>query len=84
MSKSKLFFNQISKLIEEGLYNYKDLSDEFISILKSKRDELIYKLKLTSSEETDVLNKRIEILEKKIEKIEKKNKKLRKSKKVKK
>jgi len=84
MSKSKLFFNQISKLIEEGLYNYKDLSDEFISILKSKRDELIYKLKLTSSEETDVLNKRIEILEKKIEKIEKNNKKLRKSKKVKK
>ena len=84
MSKSKLFFNQISKLIEAGLYNYKDLSNEFISILKSKRDELIYKLKLTSSEETDVLNKRIEILEKKIEKIEKKNKKLRKSKKVKK
>ncbi len=84
MSKSKLFFNQISKLIEEGLYNYKDLSNEFISILKSKRDELIYKLKLTSSEETDVLNKRIEILEKKIEKIEKKNKKLRKSKKAKK
>ena len=84
MSKSKLFFNKISKLIEEGLYNYKDLSNEFISILKSKRDELIYKLKLTSSEETDVLNKRIEILEKKIEKIEKNNKKLRKSKKVKK
>ena len=84
MSKSKLFFNQISKLIEEGLYNYKDLSNEFISILKSKRDELIYKLKLTSSEETDVLNKRIEILEKKIEKIEKNNKKLRKSRKAKK
>jgi len=84
MSKSKLFFNQISKLIEEGLYNYKDLSNEFISILKSKRDELIYKLKLTSSEETEVLNKRIEILEKKIEKIEKNNKKLKKFKKAKK
>ena len=84
MSKSKLFFNQISKFIEEGLYNYKDLSNEFISILKSKRDELIYKLKITSSEETEVINKRIEILEKKIEKIEKNNKKLRKSKKVKK
>ena len=36
MSKSKLFFGQISKLIEQGLYNYKDLSNEFISILKSK------------------------------------------------
>ena len=84
MSKSKLFFNQISKLIEEGLYNYKDLSDEFISILKSKRDELIFKLKLTGSEETEMLIRRIEILEKKIKKIEKNNKKLRKSRKAKK
>ncbi len=77
MSKSKLFFNEISKLIEQGIYNYKDLSNEFISILRSKREELIYKLKLTSSEETEVLIKRIEILEKKIEKIgkTKKNKK---------
>ena len=71
MSKSKLIFNQITKLIEQGLYNYKDLSNEFISILKSKRDELIYKLKLTGSEETEVLIQRIENLEKKISKIEK-------------
>ena len=62
MSKSKLFINQISKLIEQGLYNYKDISNEFISILKSKRDELIYKLKLTPGEETEVLKKRIENL----------------------
>ena len=75
MSKSKLFFNQLSKLIEQGLYNYKDLSNEFISILKSKRDELIYKLKITSSEETEVLIRRIENLEKKIQKFEKENKK---------
>ena len=59
MSKSKLFFDQISKFIEQGLYNYKDISNEFISILKSKRDELIYKLKLTSSEETEIIIKRI-------------------------
>ena len=83
MSKSKLLFSQISKIIEQGVYNYKDLSNEFISILKSKRDELIYKLKLTGSEETEVLIKRIENLEKKIEKIEK-NKKQKKTKKVKK
>ena len=66
MSKSKLFFSQISKLIEQGLYNYKDLSNEFITILKSKRDELIFKLKLTGSEETEILQNRIEVLEKKI------------------
>ena len=81
MSKSKLFFNQISKLIEQGVYNYKDLSKEIISILNSKRNELIYKLKITSSEETEILNKRIEILEKKIAKIEKLKKKIKKVKK---
>ena len=74
MSKSKLFLNQISKLIEQGMYNYKDFSNEFISILRSKRDEIIYKLKLTGSEETEILIKRIENLEKKIEKMEKKSK----------
>ena len=84
MSKSKLLFNQISKLIEQGLYNYKDLSNEFISIMKSKRDELIFKLKLTGSEETEMLIKRIEILEKKIKKIEKSKNKLNKIKRVKK
>ena len=81
MSKSKVFFNQISKLIEQGLYNYKDVSNEFISILKSKREELIYKLKLTSSEETEVLIKRIENLEKKLEKLTKDKKKTKRVKK---
>tara|TARA_B100002019_G_C21239717_1_gene584795 strand:- start:179 stop:430 length:252 start_codon:yes stop_codon:yes gene_type:complete len=77
MSKSKLFFNQISKILEQGIYNYKDLTNEFISILKSKREELIYKLKITSSEETEVIIKRIENLEKKLKKLEKDNKKLK-------
>ena len=77
MSKSKLFFNQISKILEQGIYNYKDLTNEFISILKSKREELIYKLKITSSEETEVIIKRIENLEKKLKKIEKDNKKFK-------
>ncbi len=83
MSKSKLFLNQISKIIEKGLYNYKDLSSEFISILKSKRDELIFKLKITSSEETEILERRIEKLEQKLEKIEK-IKKVKKTKRAKK
>ena len=75
MSKSKFILNQLSKFIEQGIYNYKDLSNEFISILKSKRDEIIYKLKLTGAEETEILIKRVERLEKKINKIEKENKK---------
>ena len=65
------------------MYNYKDLSEEFISILRSKRDELIYKLKITSNEETEVLIRRIEKLENRINNLEK-NKKKKKTKKVKK
>ena len=82
MSKSRDVLDKLAKLFEQGIINYKDISNEFISILKLKRDELIYKLKLTSSEETEVLIQRIQNLEKKIEKIEKAAKK--KTKKVKK
>jgi polyhydroxyalkanoate synthesis regulator phasin len=57
-------------LIEQGLISYKDLSSEIINILKSKRDEIIFKMKLTSKEETEVLNKRVENLEQKIRKLE--------------
>ena len=80
MSKSRFVFDKFAKLIEQGLINYKDLSDEVISILKSKRDEIIFKMKLASKEEVDVLNKRISNLEKKLEK-EKKRKKTSKAKK---
>ena len=71
MSKSKFVIDKLAKLFEQGLISYKDLSSEILSILKSKRDEIIFKMKLTSKEETEVLNKRIESLEKKIQKIEK-------------
>ncbi len=83
MSKSRFVFDKFAKLIEQGLINYKDISDEIISILKSKRDEIIFKMKLAGKEEVDILNKRISNLEKKLEEI-KKNKKIKKTSKVKK
>ena len=67
MSKSSFVFDKFAKLIEQGLINYKDVSDEIISVLKSKRDEIIFKMKLASKEEVDVLNKRISNLEKKLD-----------------
>ena len=79
MSKSRFVFDKFAKLIEQGLINYKDISDEVISILKSKRDEIVFKMKLASKEEVDVLNKRITKLEKKLD--EKKRKKFSKAKK---
>ena len=53
---------------------YKDISEDILSVLKSKRDEIVFKMKLTSKEETDILSKRIEKLEKKIENLEKRKK----------
>ena len=74
MSKSRFVFDKFAKLIEQGLINYKDVSDEVISILKSKRDEIVFKMRLASKEEVDVLNKRISILEKKLEEKKKRKK----------
>ena len=74
MSKSRFVFDKFAKLIEQGLINYKDVSDEVISILKSKRDEIIFKMKLASKEEVDILNKRISNLEKKLEEKKKRKK----------
>ena len=78
MSKSRFVIDKFAKLLEEGLLNYKDLSNEILNILKSKRDEIVFKMKLTSKEETDILNKRLENLEKKVETLEKSNKKKKK------
>ena len=74
MTKSKFVIDKLAKLFEQGLISYKDLSSEIVNILKSKRDEIVFKMKLTSKEETDILIKRIENIEKNIE-ILKKNKK---------
>ena len=66
MSKSRFMFDKFAKLIEQGLVSYKDISDEIVNILKSKRDEIVLKMKIASKEEIDVLNKRISNLEKEI------------------
>ena len=71
MSKSKFVINKLAKLFEQGLISYKDLSSEILSILRSKRDEVVFKMELAGKEEIEIINKRIENLEKKIKKIEK-------------
>ena len=71
MSKSKFVIDKLAKLFEQGLISYKDLSSEILSILRSKRDEVVFKMKLASKEEIEIINKRIENLEKKIKKLEK-------------
>ena len=75
MKNSKFIIDKIGKLFEQGLMTSKDFSAEILNILKSKRDEIVFKMKLTSKDEFDVLSKRVENLENKINKLKVKNKK---------
>ena len=82
MKNSKFIIDKFAKLIEQGLVSSKDLTAELLNILKSKRDEFVFKMKLTSKDEFEVLSKRVENLENKINKFEKeKNKKVKRVKK---
>ena len=76
MKNSKFVIDKLAKLFEQGLISSKDIATEIMAILKSKRDEIVFKMKLTSKDEFDVLSKRVENLENKIKKkISKKRKK---------
>ena len=75
MSKSRFVIDKFAKLFEQGLLTSKDLGKEILNILKSKRDEIVFNMKLTSKDETDILSKRVEKLEKKVELLEKLKKK---------
>ena len=75
MKNSKFVIDKIARLFEQGIVSSKDITNELFTILKSKRDELVFKLKLTSKDEFEVLSKRVENLERKIEKIQLKKRK---------
>tara|TARA_Y100001935_G_C17123650_1_gene417025 strand:+ start:228 stop:479 length:252 start_codon:yes stop_codon:yes gene_type:complete len=75
MKNSKFVFEKITKLVEQGLISSKDLANELISILKSKRDEIVFKMRLTSKDEFEILSKRVEKLELEINKLNAKPKK---------
>ena len=74
MKNSKFVIDKIAKLFEQGIVSSKDITTELFNILKSKRDELVFRLKLTSKDEFEVLSKRVENLEKKNGKIKIKKK----------
>ena len=74
MKNSKFIIDKLGKLFEQGIISSKDLSSELLNILKSKRDEIVFKMKLVSKDEFEVLTKRVENLENKIKKLETKKK----------
>ena len=75
MKNSKFVIDKLAKLFEQGVISSKDIANELITILKTKRDEVVFKMKLTSKDEFEVLSKRVENLEKKIDQLQNKKKK---------
>ena len=69
MKNSKFVFDKLSQVFEKSLITSKDLGNEIINILRSKRDEIVFRMRLTSKDEFDVLAKRVENLENKIAKL---------------
>jgi cell division protein FtsB len=81
MKNSKFVIEKLAKLFEQGLVSSKDIANEIMTILKSKRDEIVFRMKLTSKDEFEVLSKRVENLEKKIGQLKSiKKKKIKKAK----
>ena len=74
MKNSKFLIDKLGKLFEQGIISSKDLTSELLNILKSKRDEIVFKMNIVSKDEFDVLSKRVESLENKIKKLEIKKK----------
>ena len=82
MKNSKFVIEKLAKLFEQGLVSSKDIANEIMTILKSKRDEIVFRMKLTSKDEFEVLSKRVEYLEKKVNNLSShKNKKIKRVKK---
>ena len=81
MKNSKFVIDRLAKLVEQGLISSKDLTNELMNILRSKRDEIIFKMKLTSKDEFEVLTKRVENLEKQLDLMKKNKKKIKRVKK---
>ena len=77
MKNSNFVIDKLAQLFEQGLVSSKDLANELMTILKSKRDEIVFKMKLTSKDEFEVLAKRVENLENKLKNSEKKTKKIK-------
>ena len=74
MKNSKFVIDKLAKLFEQGLISSKDLANELMTILKSKRDEIVFKMRLTSKDEFEILSKRVENLEKKFDQLKVKKK----------
>ena len=75
MEKYNKFLNNITKLIEKGLFTSKDLKKEVENVLKFKMENVANRLNLVSREEFEIQKKRIEKLQQDLVKLKNKKKK---------
>ena len=81
MSKSKIVIDKLAKILEQGMVNSKDFSEELKNILKFKKDEIKNRLDFVSKDEYEILKHRLDKLENKINLLLKKKNKTKKAKK---
>ncbi len=74
MKNSKIVIDKLAKLFEQSMITSKDLANELMNIMRSKRDEIVFKMKLTSKDEFEILSTRVGNLEKKIDQLLKQKK----------
>ena len=77
MSKSNILIDKLARLIEQGMINSKDFSEEIRNILRFKLEEIARKLNFVTKEEFEVQKERITRIEKKLNSIVKRKKKLK-------
>ena len=75
MSKSNILIDKLAKLIEQGMINSKDFSEEIRNILRFKREEIARKLNFVTKEEFEVQKERLTRIEKQLNSIVKRKKK---------
>ena len=59
MSKSKFIIEKFSKLFEQVIISYNDLSEEFFNIVKSQRTEIVLRINISTKAEPEVFMNRI-------------------------
>ena len=72
MEKYNKFLQNITELIEKGLYSSKDIKKEIEGVIAVKVENIANKLNLVSREEFEVQKKIIEKLNKDLKKLKKK------------
>jgi len=69
MNNFKKIVSDFVNIIQKGILTGKDIKDEIINLLKFKGESIAQQLNLSTKEELDLVNKKIENLSKEIKSL---------------